>query len=152
MKPGDLDDQTVAMVIVGLIFAAALAIAMFVVFARRKPQRRPPRVSELPVDVADPAPAPFETPPSPVTLTTFEERSEISGLGGMSIVAMVIVDLAGLFVIFGGRTYVEANVFGQLANMLDRTNGLLVVLAINQILAIGILLGRTRTLVMKNPG
>lgn len=155
------DGQTLGIVIVGALLAVGLVIAIITLIVRKRGLKRPARAAEtVSHDAAfertpppPPPPSdPFETP-APAMLAAFEERAEMSGFGAVALVFMIFANVVGMLLVFGGKTFVEANVFGQLANMLDRTNGLLVLLAINQILMLGVLLGRTRTFIMKKvPG
>src|SRR4051812_26917909 len=145
------------MIGLGIALAVAVATVLILIYSFRRPrEHRVARSKPAPAPPPPPAPEPqpftpnaTDEPPRPTMLAAFEERSEISSGGGFSLVTMVLIDLVGLFVIFGNRAYVEASVFGQLANIVDRTNGLLILVLINQVLMCGVLLGRSRTFIMK---
>ena len=69
-------------------------------------------------------------------------QREQSGWPALILIIMVVINAFGLFMIFGDKTYAEANVMGQLANILSRTNGLLLLMLANQMVFGGALLFR----------
>lgn len=121
---------------------AGILVWMFV--RSRQTQRVAPAI---------PTPAPWveaEQPPAAAPPMRFIESVELSAGGGVSIVLLISINLIGAFALFSpNKTYVESTVFAQLANIFDRTNGLLMLLIINVILVAGFLVGRRRTFTLQ---
>lgn len=131
------------------LFVIAMVATLIIVSVFRRKQK--PRYVE-PRRVVDPQPPP-DRPSEPAEATSvmqFVETADMSSGGAVAIFLIVILNAVGAIILFGsGKTYLETSVFGQLANIIDRTNGLLILLIINQLLGVAVLAGRRRTFTLR---
>lgn len=82
----------------------------------------------------------------------FEERARLNMIGVFALTGLAVVNVIGLIAVFSTKPFIEETVFAQLANVMSRTNGLLVLIVLNQVLGLGVLLGWDRSYVAKaNP-